>query len=246
MQIPSIQREVIYLMQNIKNTQLPSKLRSRGHCNACPRQPSGTQPCCDYAGGHLLCAEHQVSCARLERSQPDLWYIVTAPSRRDSLAQEPITASPRQCKPQRGATSCQHCSRHSSLGQTSFVQQKPPQQAGAPIPNLLRVREMQTGLLEAVMRLPQSSLDRAFRSPPTSPCPARNGCPSDGSSNKLNPGWSTHWERAGCLLWGLGQDLMAYFCRTSKCHCLAKTRFTLAEGSAGGLATAPRGLSCLE
>lgn len=41
----------------------------------------------------------KVSCAGLERSQHDLWCIVTAPSRRDSLAPEPITASPRQCEP---------------------------------------------------------------------------------------------------------------------------------------------------
>lgn len=61
-------------------------------------RPSGTQLGCDPAGGHLPCSEHQVSCARLERSQRDLWNIVTAPSRRDSLAQEPITASPQQCQ----------------------------------------------------------------------------------------------------------------------------------------------------
>lgn len=126
-----------YLLDaNIKtfNFLLPSNnvLRFCGHWNACPSQPSGTQPCCDYAGGHLLCTEHQASCARLERSQHDLWYIVTAASRRDSLAQEPITVSPWQYKPNRGNMSCQHCSRHSSPGQTSFVQ--PPQQAGLLFP----------------------------------------------------------------------------------------------------------------
>lgn len=57
---------------------------------------------------------------------------------------------------------------------------------------------------------------------------------------------SAHRESAGCLLQGLGKDLMACFCHTSKRHCLAKTQLTLAEDSAWGLATAPRGLSCLE
>lgn len=118
----------------------------------------------------------------------------------------------------------------------------------SPILSLFRLREMQTELSEAVMHLPQPFLDQlwGFHSPPVSLCPAGNDCPSYRSSNKPNPGWSTHWERAGCFLWGLGQNLMGYFCHTSKCHCLAKTQLTLAGGSAGGLATAPRGLSCLQ
>lgn len=109
---------------------------------------------------------------------------------------------------------------------------------------------MQAELSETVMCPPGSSLDqrRGFRvtlgMPAQVVAPAANSAQAGARSALiLSP---THWERAGCLLWGPGQDLVAHLCRTSKCHCPAKTQLTLAEGSAGGLAAAPRGRACLE